>query len=735
MSNRKGKLPPLKKPNLVMRFVVADKATGIAVIATETPVERYDESRGCVVREVLLMEGCRFRGGRNQIPIVDSHDDSTVRNILGSIQGLQINRSTGELFGNPSFASDPDSQVIATRFNEGHITDFSITADPIKGVFIQRGQTYTTSRGEVIEGPAEIVTEWEPHNASICATGADVNSSVRRSYTDLKRKVIRMDEASLAPLREMGLPDGMTDPSQVLAWVVGKMGSAAPAISSEPIENAVEPPVPPPADPVKEEEKPMVENTADTTAEVKRALAEYKKNDLIRRTAIKNDCKLMKLDAVFADELCDSDVTVEVAREKIIRKASTSESGSSVEGTDFRVTQSSDDKFLDAARDGLIMRSMKFSGLKNTKAFADGTKPAPGAEDFQNAKLFRIAQESLVRRGINVNRMTEKDIALVAMGHEPTIQRCRIQRDGNAYHTTGSFANLMLDAANKTLRAGYEEQEITGTIWARQGTSATDLKDMHRIMYSEFPNLEMVPETHDYPDKAMSDQKEKYKVEKFGAMFSVSWETIVNDDLDAISKTPVYQGKAAKRTLNAQIYQVLTANATMSDSVALFGAHASGTNIETSGGAPNVARFSAGFLSMASQKGVNSTVALNITPKYVIAPWALSAGILEILGSIARPEVGGSAAGNSNTHNLYGPMGQRTLLPVFDFCLDSASAAAWYMASDSVDTVEYTFLEGEETPVIETEWNFNNDTLKHKIRQTMAAKAIDWRGLYQNDGS
>jgi hypothetical protein len=57
------------------------------------------------------------------------------------------------------------------------------------------------------------------------------------------------------------------------------------------------------------------------------------------------------------------------------------------------------------------------------------------------------------------------------------------------------------------------------------------------------------------------------------------------------------------------------------------------------------------------------------------------------------------------------------------------------LASTDVDTVEYTFLEGEESPVIETEWNFDNDTLKHKIRQTFAAKAIDWRGLYENDGA
>lgn len=733
MANKKNKLPPNKTSKLVMRFVVPDATRGVAVVATETPVLRFDKERGYVVREVLLMEGCRFRGGRNQIPIVDSHDDTTVRNIFGSVQGLTIDRSTGELYGNPSFASDTDAQVIATRFNEGHITDFSITADPLESIFVQRGQSYTTSRGEVIEGPAEIFTAWEPHNASICTTGADVNSSVRRSYSDLETKVARMDESLLGQLKTMGLPDGMTDPNQVLAWVCGKMGSSAAAEVEAPepmVENAVTVP-PPPVTPAEGELKKEEEMTIEKMAEeVQRAL----EHDRKRRKTIQDDCKLQKLERSFADELCDdANVTVDIARERILRKIATQPSGASVEGDHIRITGSEDDKFVAAARDGLILRAVRFSGSKSP-AFANGIKPAAGAEDFQNVKLFGLAQKCLVRRGINVDRMTNKDVALVAMGHQPTMQRCRIEREA-AYHTTGSFANLMLDAANKTLRTGYEEQEITGTMWARQGSSAADLRDMHRIMYSEFPNLAMVPENDDYPEGKMSDAKEKYRVEKFGAMFSVSWETIVSDDLDAISKTPVFQGKAARRTLNAKIYEVLTANALMSDSVALFGAHASGTNIETSGGAPTVARLSAGYLSMASQKGVNATVALNITPKYIIAPWALSAGILEILGSSARPEVGGSAAGNSNTTNIYGPMGPRGLQPIFDFALDSASAVAWYLASDSVDTVEYTFLEGEESPVIETEWNFDNDTLKHKIRQTFGCKAIDWRGLYQNDGS
>jgi hypothetical protein len=235
MPRKKGKLPPIKTPSIVMRSVGISSGVSDVVIATETPVRRYDEERGYVINEVLLMDGVVLRANQSQIPIVDSHDDRSVRNIFGSIRQMQV--IDGELHGVPSFASDAESQVIRTRMDEGHITDFSITAVPMESLFVPHGQSYTTKRGAVIEGPAVIHVRWQPHNASICATGADEHSTVRRSYTDLERKVIRMDEALLGQLTAMGLPEGMTDPNQVLAWVVGKIGPSASAELDEPIEN------------------------------------------------------------------------------------------------------------------------------------------------------------------------------------------------------------------------------------------------------------------------------------------------------------------------------------------------------------------------------------------------------------------------------------------------------------------------------------------------------------------
>ena len=103
MSNKKGKLPPFKTDALAMRSVNIQSSTADTskrsvrvVTATENPIDRWDERRGEVVSEVLEMDGLTMRPGSTQIPIVDSHDTSTVRNVLGSLRNLSVD---GDEFG------------------------------------------------------------------------------------------------------------------------------------------------------------------------------------------------------------------------------------------------------------------------------------------------------------------------------------------------------------------------------------------------------------------------------------------------------------------------------------------------------------------------------------------------------------------------------------------------------------------------------------------------------------
>jgi hypothetical protein len=66
--------------------------------------------------------------------------------------------------------------------------------------------------------------------------------------------------------------------------------------------------------------------------------------------------------------------------------------------------------------------------------------------------------------------------------------------------------------------------------------------------------------------------------------------------------------------------------------------------------------------------------------------------------------------------------------------LDANSATNWYAIADNskIDTVEITFLNGEESPVLESDWNMRNDSYVYKVRQSFAAAVIEHRGIFAN---
>jgi hypothetical protein len=539
-----------------------------------------------------------------------------------------------------------------------------------------------------------------------------------------------MDEALIGQLTEMGLPEGMTDPNQIMAWVVGKL---KPEPASEPVvENQEEAPVVP--EPEKEVENMAGETPVEEEKKVENAINRALKADSIRRREIQALCTQHKIERSFADQLCDDGTDLNAARTKILQRMANKPAGQTSDRV--TVTESADDKIFSAVRDGLVMRTFRMAGIRQPAV----AKPAVGHEDFVNMKLSRIAEMYVERMGLDVRRMAPKDIALVAMGHPGTANRYRVQRD--VFHSTGSFPQLMLDATNKTLLAGYEEAPYTWGMWARDAGTTSDFKNLNRIRFSEMGTPEMVPEGKEYPEAPMSDAKETYRINKYGNMFTITWETVVNDDLDAISRIPAMQGAACRRLQNQAVYGVLTANAAMADTGLLFNTTAQTTagghaNLTTGAGAPAVGTLNTAFISMMTKKGLRSDVILNIQPAFLIVPAALSATALQLVGSLADPSVGGSAAGNSNTKNIYGPNGDRPLRVVVEPLLDANSATAWYLAANNsqVDTVEITFLEGEQSPVLENEWDFDKDVYKYKVRQTFGVAPIDFRGLYKHAGA
>lgn len=398
---------------------------------------------------------------------------------------------------------------------------------------------------------------------------------------------------------------------------------------------------------------------------------------------------------------------------------------------------SSTDKLASAVSDSLVARSISSHGLAPERALAQAkahgdrdavqrnaalverlNKPADGSQDFKFATIPDIARAFLEQTGQQCGGMATPD----------AIRRAVAQTG------TGSLTSVLLDAANKTLLAAYDEAEVTYPMWTKQGASAADYKTLNRVRFGEMPDPDVVPEGGTYPDKSVSDERESYAVEKRGMLFSISLEALVNDDMDAVSRIPAMQGNAMRRKINKVVYAILTANAALSDGIALFHSSSHGANLDATAlaaGAP----LDTGFQVMMTQSGISSDSRLNITPRFLIVPAALSATALKITRSIGDPSVGGDTTGHSNVANLYGGKGAaRPLTVVADAQLDGSSTTAWWLSAGSgIDTVEVTFLQGEESPVLEREIGFSVDAIRYKIRQSFNAKALDFRGLYQGN--
>jgi hypothetical protein len=532
-----------------------------------------------------------------------------------------------------------------------------------------------------------------------------------------------MDESLLATLKGLGLPEGMTDPTQIIIFLAGKAAAQAADESSDaPMEQVESIADKKPEEAMRAEAVAPVE---DPEKKVEAEVARQLKAADDRRKTIVAHCTLAKLERSFADALVDDpSVTVEIAQERIIRKMASQPLGGAVEGSHIGFGESEQDKFENAAKAGFTQRCFQGTG-KRTAA-----PKAEGASHFANLGIYRLAEACVRRMGIDPEKHTKKDIARMAMGHAPTLNNVK-RGLADVFHTTGSFQNILFDGLNNTLRAAYEEAPYTWSSWVRQRQSVEDFKDIHATQLSEFQNLEVVPEGKEYPEKKLSDRRKTYNIDKFGANFSVTWETIINDNLDALSRIPSMQGVAARRTQEQLVYDTFLSNPTMPDGVVLFSAsHVSGRNItSTTPAAPSETTLDEGFELMAKQKGLNGSV-LNLVPSVLLVPQRYASTALRITNSLSFAQTNG----NEGISSLYGVNGVRPLQVVATALLDNNNATNWYLIASSsvVDTAEIVFLQGEESPVLENEWTMLSDKYDFKIRQSMGCAMIDHVGFYGN---
>jgi hypothetical protein len=284
---------------------------------------------------------------------------------------------------------------------------------------------------------------------------------------------------------------------------------------------------------------------------------------------------------------------------------------------------------------------------------------------------------------------------------------------------------ILAGANRQVLLANYNNVADTWRRFCSIG-SVSDFREYKRLRMGSFTRLDALGENSEYKNKKITDAEyESISAETFGNIINVSRKMIVNDDLGAFTRLAAMLGRAAARSIEIDVYALLAANPTMSDGVALF--HANHNNLLTSGAAPSVTEFELMRVKMAQQMDKDSNEYLDLRPSIWLGPIGL--------GGQAR--VVNDAQYDPDTANkLQKPNMVRGL---FSDIVDTArlTGTAYYAFANPTEepVIEVAFLDGVQTPMMESAEEFNMDGIKWKVRMDYGVGAIGYRGVVKNPGA
>ena len=325
-------------------------------------------------------------------------------------------------------------------------------------------------------------------------------------------------------------------------------------------------------------------------------------------------------------------------------------------------------------------------------------KPSEPARTFVGYTTADIARDILKRAGV------------ATTGMSPTTLITR------ALHNSGDFALILGDAANRTLRKAYDAAPAGVRQLARQ-TTVRDFRAKHSLQMSSAPNLEKVSEDGEFKRGTIEESGETYRAETFGKIFGISRQAMINDDLGAFSDLARRFGLAARAFENAKLVELLESNPAMSDGNALF--HTAHGNLASIAGAPSETTLSAGRMMMRAQTDKAGEL-ISVTPKFILTGSDHETGVQKLLSTITPAKVA-DANPFSNLSHVVDPRLQ---------------ANVWYIVAgvEEVDGLEFSYLEGEPGPQIETRNGFDVDGVETKVRLDFGCGFVDWRGWFQNPG-
>jgi hypothetical protein len=348
--------------------------------------------------------------------------------------------------------------------------------------------------------------------------------------------------------------------------------------------------------------------------------------------------------------------------------------------------------------------------------------------DIDVTRLGNIRGFSSIREAYA--RVTGDATLLGGMSAHTTLGDIHVAESAPVVHisetdtTTASFSYLLGTSMNKRLLKDYQAWPAE---WQKFVTVAPirDFKQQSRVRLGAFGSLPLVAEDSAYSAVTMTDSAAVYVPQKRGNLVTVSRETIINDDLQAIKQIPTKLAVAAAYTLAEFVYNFLSSNSSIYDQTALF---TLGGGSHNNLGAANLstAAMQSGITAMREQTNFAGK-RLGLRPRYLVVPPELEWTSMVVTKSAGVP--------GSNFNDINPMLGY--VQPIISPQLTSPTQ--WFLVGDprEIDTIEIGFVGGQVNPALFIQdlplfgLNFTQDAISYKIRHEYGGAVVDYRGLYR----
>ena len=308
--------------------------------------------------------------------------------------------------------------------------------------------------------------------------------------------------------------------------------------------------------------------------------------------------------------------------------------------------------------------------------------------------------------------------------------------------STSDFGTYMADKVTKRLMWGYGEVQPS---WRRYSRlfNVPDYKPISFVRLTEMQDLLPVAEGGQYLDSEISEiAGPAITVEKFGRLFSLTREAIINDDLNQLRDRPAAMGRAAARTLNKSIVAKFEANGPAYDGTNLF--HASHNNLLSGAGfVLTEDTLNQALTLMRLQTDPNGN-RIGLRPRLLLVPAQLEMTARRILNSALVPQAGYGAT-TPAAPVPFGPGGANVLQGIVDYAVEEylTDPSDWYLIGEVNEAPVFgvAFLNGQETPSTmlrdpgmrlvlggSDPYSMEFDEIVWKIRHEWGTSILDWRG-------